>query len=172
LCAVVAMVLYGFRLLRTWKPRDLPIGPMLVRAAVVCFALWTVVPLGQRALNPYQLGGNETMPTTFDRSRVRTQLQHKPGRHLVLVHNHRSATGLYDWVYNEPDLQQAKIIWARDMGQEANQELIDAYPDRQVWIVDQDDGLMRLTPYENHVEETDPTRILNVAANQPVADSR
>jgi hypothetical protein len=82
------------------------------------------------------------------------------------VHNCRSAGGLFDWVYNQPDLAKAKVIWARDMGEAANRELIRAYPNRQVWIVDQDDGLRRLTPYHERLEQADPSEILNLAANR------
>ncbi len=172
LCLVVAIMLYGLRLLHTWKPRDLPVGPMLAKSVVLCFALWVMVPAAVKAFNPYMLGVYEEMPSNVDRVRLQDQLESKPGQHILLVHNRLSASGLFDWVYNEPDLNTAKIIWARDMGEEANEQLIRAYPNRQVWIVDQDDGLRRLTPYQSHVEETDPVRILNVAANQPVADRR
>ena len=39
-----------------------------------------------------------------------------------------------DWVYNDADIDASTIVWARDMGEEANKTLMDYYPDREVWI--------------------------------------
>jgi hypothetical protein len=39
-----------------------------------------------------------------------------------------------DWVYNDADIDASNIVWARDMGDEANKALMDYYPDREVWI--------------------------------------
>jgi hypothetical protein len=69
------------------------------------------------------------------------------------VRNHLSATGAYDWVYNEPDIDHAKVVWARDMGPEMNQELLTYFHNRHIWLVDQDDGIMRLNPYEEQTSE-------------------
>jgi len=51
---------------------------------------------------------------------------------------HYSPThGLYDeWVYNSADIDASPIIWAHDLGPQANAELLRYYPDRSSWIVD------------------------------------
>ena len=112
------------------------------------------------------------MPPELDRARIEAQLESTEGRHLVLVHNSNSAIGIWDWIYNQPDLDRARVIWARDMGHEANEELIRYYPNRRIWYVDQDDGIMRLNPYDQESNEPDPARILHVATNRPLTTDR
>ncbi len=54
---------------------------------------------------------------------------------------------LLDWVYNGADVDHAKIVWARDMGTEQNEELLRYYSDRSVWLLDADARPPQLTPY-------------------------
>jgi len=168
LCVVIAIVLYGLRLLRTWTPRGLPAGLAISRAVVLVILVWSLVPLAQHMIDPWLLTDATYVsffrpPPQLDRARLLAQLARMPGQHLVIVHNRLSATGSHDWVYNEPDIDHAKVAWARDMGPEMNQELLDYFHNRHVWLVDQDDGIMRLTAY---AEET-PEQILAAAGGPP-----
>jgi hypothetical protein len=54
-----------------------------------------------------------------------------------------------EWVYNGADIDGQKIVWARDMGPEKNQELLDYYRGRKFWIVEAD-GEARLEPYQRN----------------------
>ena len=49
--------------------------------------------------------------------------------------------------YNRADLNSAKVIWADDMGPAKNQELIDYFKGRRVWLVDADSLSPKLMPY-------------------------
>ncbi len=40
------------------------------------------------------------------------------------------------WIYNEPDIKNSKIIWARDISPSANAALINMYPERKIWYVE------------------------------------
>jgi len=149
LCVIVAVVLYGLRLLNTWRPRNLPVGATLVRSAVLVTVCWSLVILAGRMLDPYlMMGGSK--PPELDRARLESQLERTPGQHIVIVHARRSYIPAQDWVYNEPDIDSAKVIWARDMGTEGNEELLRYYPNRRVWVVDPYDGINRLEAYDGH----------------------
>jgi hypothetical protein len=152
LSATLAIAIYGLRMLRVWKPRGIPIGVMASRAIVLVMALWMPITLGEKLLNPYLLQINDRylLPQAFDRARLAAQLERMPGLHLVVVHNHESHTGSDDWIYNKPDIDHAKVVWARDMGPEKNEELLRYFANRRVWLVDQNDGIMRLTAYNEH----------------------
>jgi hypothetical protein len=52
-----------------------------------------------------------------------------------------------DWVYNEANIDAAKVIWARDMGPAENKELIDYFPDRHVWLLEADNTPLALASY-------------------------
>jgi hypothetical protein len=58
----------------------------------------------------------------------------------------------YDWVYNEADIDNARVVWARDMGGSANKELTDYFEHRRVWLLELGDSeeSARLSPYLAH----------------------
>ena len=55
-----------------------------------------------------------------------------PGNYLVFVHFDPKMYGNYDVVYNEPDIDHAKIVFARDMGPQKNKDLLRYYARRSV----------------------------------------
>jgi hypothetical protein len=52
-----------------------------------------------------------------------------------------------EFVYNRADIDAADIVWARDMGCHNNQELIDYYRDRAIWLLQPDLASPGLAPY-------------------------
>ena len=81
----------------------------------------------------------------LDRAAVLARLDQLPGRHLVFVTYRPDHVFTYEWVYNEADIDRAKVVWTRDLGTEANRQLIDYFPDRQIWTVDADRHPAQLT---------------------------
>jgi hypothetical protein len=65
-------------------------------------------------------------------------LEQQPGQHLVIVRYAPRHSVHNEWVYNPSDLDGAKVIWARDMDSDHNQELIRYFPNRTVWLVEPD----------------------------------
>jgi hypothetical protein len=53
-----------------------------------------------------------------------------------------------EWVYNDADIDRARMIWARDLGARENAQLRRYYPDRTVWLVDADAAEPVLIPYD------------------------
>ena len=83
----------------------------------------------------------------LDRARVLAQLREEPGRHLAIVRYRPDHEILEEWVYNDADIDGAKVVWARDMGTAKNQELLDYYKGWRVWKVEPDEKPVRVTPY-------------------------
>lgn len=82
---------------------------------------------------------------TIDRPRVIAHVSRFSGKHLLLVRFGPSYTiDDGEWIYNEPDLEDAQVVWARDMGPELNGDLLRDFRDRQVWYVYKDRGPARI----------------------------
>lgn len=75
----------------------------------------------------------------LDRAKLLERLDRMPGDHLVIVHYGPKHKYMYEFVYNEPQIDRAKVVWARDMGDRANQELIQYFSGRRVWLLEVDD---------------------------------
>jgi hypothetical protein len=67
-----------------------------------------------------------------------------PGQHLVIVRYAPGHDPNLEWVYNAADIDHAKIVWARDMGQGDNLELLRYFSNRRVWIVEPDASPVRI----------------------------
>jgi len=145
----------GLRRLRTWRPWHKPIGPALSRAGLFCLFLALLNPISEYVMNPFNLEAPfRTVPMSeIERVRMQSILESMPGRHLVIVVYHRFDNPGNDWVYNGPDIDSAKVVWARDMGLEGNQELLRYFANRQVWFTDRQPPFA-LLPYQQAVQST------------------
>jgi hypothetical protein len=133
------------RHLRVWRWKATLFGPQLVRMVLaVCVAMILVRVTAAAAhlrIEPHWPRGN------LDRGRAVQELEQMPGPQLVIVHYGNKHKPEGEWVSNEPDIDQAKIVWARDMGESQNRELLEYFKDRKVWTVDADSANPRLEPY-------------------------
>jgi hypothetical protein len=68
-------------------------------------------------------------------------------RHLVLVRYSPEHDFHVEYVFNCADIDHSPIVWARDMGDAKNRDLIAYYPDRRVWLLEPDSPSMTITPY-------------------------
>jgi hypothetical protein len=80
------------------------------------------------------------------RPRLIANLQRQGGRHLIVVRYTPTHFIHAEWIYNDADIDGSPVVWARDMGEEKNRELLDYYKDRQVWLLEPDTSLA-LKPY-------------------------
>ncbi len=72
------------------------------------------------------------------RDRMERMLEQQPGKQLVLVRYTDKHLLQDEWVYNEPDIVNAKVIWARIMTPAEDRELTLYYPDRNMWVLEAD----------------------------------
>jgi hypothetical protein len=75
------------------------------------------------------------------RDSVLRKLDELPGKQLVLVKYGPGHDLNHEWIYNRADIDASRIVWAREMGTEKDQELLNYYPERKLWrLVDTGDG--------------------------------
>jgi hypothetical protein len=72
------------------------------------------------------------------RDQMERELEHRPGRQLVFVRYSDRHLLQDEWVFNEPDIPSAKVVWARIMTPAQDRELTSYFHDRDVWVVDAD----------------------------------
>ncbi|HEY3972889.1 MAG TPA: hypothetical protein VGM18_07780 [Candidatus Sulfotelmatobacter sp.] len=122
-----------------------PLGREIVRAIVVvacAMILLRVSAAGVHArIEPAWPRGN------LERAAILHQLQLRPESQLVIVRYGPHHDLDKEWVYNEANIDTAKVIWARDMGRNDNQELLEYFRDRKVWMVDGDSPSPQPLPY-------------------------
>jgi hypothetical protein len=120
LCAVHAMLWYALHL----------VGSENQRLALVRFENWDFINFGDPE----------------GRITVNRQLEKLAGRQLVFVRygpNHR----FHEWIHNNADIDQAKVIWAADLGEENNRQLLSYYTRREALLLEPDAHPPRLSTY-------------------------
>jgi hypothetical protein len=155
---LLACVLLAMRRLRRWRWHGRPSGQFLTRAIPLCGLLLLVLRAGagflRLPLTPsWPPTWYNSTPVKTDRARIEAELESQPGAQLAIVRYATPAKAKYEWVYNRADIDGSKVVWARDMGPAQNQELIDYFKGRHVWLVQPDEDLVGLSPYSPALTE-------------------
>jgi hypothetical protein len=69
---------------------------------------------------------------------VARELERIPGKLLVFVRYTPQHIFQDEWVYNLADLNEARVIWARDLGEDEDEKLIRSYADRTALVLEPD----------------------------------
>lgn len=133
------------RHLRLYRWKGHPIGHGLVRAVpALCVAMIvirvTAMASGTRIEQPRQVADAKRIAVTHE-------LQSMPGKQLVIVHYSPTHNVHDDWISNRADIDASHVVWARDMGDDGNQELLNYFRDRRAWRINADDASARLQAY-------------------------
>lgn len=135
--AVFAIVTQGMRHLRRWSWQGRPVGVGLTRAVLLSAVIFAPVHF------IYYM-----RPANIDpRVRVIAQLKAISGNHLVVVRYSSGHEPNRDWVFNRADIDQAKIVWAREIPGVPLQPLFDYFRGRHIWLVEPDTANPTLVPY-------------------------
>lgn len=140
------VIMQCMRHLRFWKWRGQVVGPALVRAVpMICLTIVIVrvaaIKAGVLIEEPWPRGN-------VARANLLRNWEDSPGKQLAIVRygpTHRGTNP--EWVFNAADIDSAKVVWARDMGDKDNQELLRYFKDRQAWLVDPDEKPPKISPY-------------------------
>ncbi len=151
----LALVIQALRRLRVWQWESQPAGVFLVRVlplvSVSALAIRLLAPGLGLPLTETNLWWARLTPSErgLERAHLLARLERVPGQHLVIVRYGPA----YDpgrqieWVYNRADIDRAKVIWAREMGDVENAHLLKYYRDRHLWLIEPDRQPVQLQPY-------------------------
>jgi hypothetical protein len=143
--AFYILLVQCMRQLWHWRFMGRHIGPSLVRAvpALACAMILLRVTAAavHVQIEPVWPRGN------LARTDILRQLQQQPGLQLAIVRYRKDHDPVREWVYNDANIDAAKVVWTRDMGKDDNQELLHYFRDRKVWLVEGDGPVREPLPY-------------------------
>lgn len=171
--AFYAVGIQCMRHLWQWHPGRQPVGRAMVRLTVLICVLMAGIRVFDRQLGcpvpgyPFSTWiCNWFGPDHFvsRRELVKRRLEQHSGGQLAIVRYSPDHDALDEWVYNSADIDSSKVIWAWDMGDTANQELIRYYKDRKVWLVQPDAPSAEVTPYQRPGSNPVPAQVTRASA--------
>jgi hypothetical protein len=169
----LALVIQALRHVRVWRWDGRPAGVFLVRTLPLVYAAALTIrllapglglPLTETSLWWLRLTPSER---GLERAHLLQHLQRMPGQHLVIVrygpeHDPGQQT---EWVYNRADIDRAKVIWARDMGDAENASLLEHYRNRQIWLIEPDRHPIDLRPLSSAARRFDSSVTIDRRSN-------
>lgn len=72
------------------------------------------------------------------RKAIAEQVCEEPGRHVVFVEYSASHGWHHEWIYNEADIDDAKVVWARPLSSEHNRIFREYFAGRTFWRLEAD----------------------------------
>jgi hypothetical protein len=157
---VFALVLQAMRHVHLWHWRGRPTGRFIVRAIPVICAAWFVLSLAQK------IRVNPAHAWSLQRARMLAELKKDGERHLVIVRYGPEHSPGKEWVYNEANIDVAKVVWAREMDPAQNRRLLEYFQDRRAWLLEviRDDSPLTLVLYPAGAGRDSDTVIRQVAS--------
>jgi hypothetical protein len=149
---IIALVLLAMRRLRRLNQS----GVFLVRAipmiCLIVFALRVLAAPLNISVGQIHTYGWYQFPLGYPkgralRARIERELYTIPADHLVIVRYSSEHDVHLEWVYNDADIDHAKIVWAREMTAGEDQQLIKYFNKRKVWLLEPDVVPPRLSVY-------------------------
>jgi hypothetical protein len=149
---MLGIITAGFLLERYSLPHYFAPATGLILVLVMLGVQWIQVRVGRAALAVFVLlffagtvldavrGTREAGHPQFAarRQEMLRRLESMPGRQLVIVRYRPDHDVHEEWVFNHADIDGSAVVWARDMGDAGNRELLDYYRGRRVWLLEPD----------------------------------
>ena len=158
---IYAIVVEAIRRLRAWAPGGRPSGLLLSRAVPMTCVLTVLAVAALRSFgfNPATASGLEFVSPSWglrDRAAVLSRLEQVPGRHLAIVRYSANHNVHREWVYNDADIDAAKVVWARETDTANDRRLLSYFSDRRVWLVEPDVRPPRVSNYLANMSSAAP----------------
>ena len=147
-CVFVALLLQCARRLRLLRVGRWRFGRALVWASVLLLMTTVAIDAMADIQDPANWNWNGDMGM-HDRASVLKKLQSLPGKQLAIVRYGPDHDIHQEWVYNAADIDDSKVVWAREVDADQNRKLLDYYKDRTVWLIQPDDPDDLISPYSS-----------------------
>jgi hypothetical protein len=144
-CLLILMAVLALRRLNGDAAR------ILILFCVFRFAFWYGVHLFGNdtlfgALESYESWDFVNFGDVEGRRAFDHRLAESPGRQLVFVRLGPRHL-LREWIHNDAEIDNARVVWALDLGPDEDAKLLAYYPNRTAWLVEPDAVPPRLEPW-------------------------
>jgi hypothetical protein len=129
---VYLVVVRGLRRLRTCQASSGAVGEAILRGTLV------VVVASVLVASAHWIGRPRVPPFALYRSQIQQRLSSNGDRHLIVVRYNATHLIYHEWVFNDADIDGARVVWARELSPPQNQRLLEYFSDRHVWLLDAD----------------------------------
>lgn len=148
-CLFLLMSVAGLEQIGRWSPEA---ARLLLFLCAAHFVFWYAAHLSGEgdvavAMIRYETWDNINHRNPERRIAVKRQLAEIPGPLLVFVRYSPGHIFQDEWVYNDASIDDARIVWARDLGEDENGKLRALYPNRRVLLLEPDARPPALTSY-------------------------
>ena len=146
-------VVQGMRLTNQWTWRGKASGAFLVRSLFSIYVISLCVAatlLFSADFRRWSTPSFKSEPPhwSHQRAAIETQLKQTEGLHLVIVRYRNDHRTHNEWVYNEADIDHAKVVWARETPVAELPQLLKYFADRNIWLVEADLSPAKLVLYK------------------------
>jgi hypothetical protein len=140
--ALLIVAVQALRHLREWTAA----GRFLSRALPVLVVGGALASRGMVIVRHEPIENSQ--PRNAQRDRIAASLlSDQVNQHVVLVRYTGHQSPHEEWVYNGADIDGQDVIWAHDLGESRNAELIRYYKDRKIWLLEPDVSGSHPVPY-------------------------
>lgn len=154
-CLFVLVSVAGLQQISRLRIRGAAVGVEMVQVLIVLclaeFSAWYGMHLfenpGVYPILKYETWDSINHRNPQRRIAVRHDLDAIAGQLLVFVRYSPHHIYQNEWVWNEADIDGSRIVYARDLGAEENEKLIQYFPNRKVLVLDPDSYTPQLFPY-------------------------
>lgn len=136
LVSFFGLAFLGLRYLRALRFRRHKAGFYWARGVALALLVASLLSFYDR----FQAGKRQQWafpaPLNVERERIIHQLERSGGNHLLIVKYSRGLHVPYqEWVYNNPDIDRERVVFARSMGNSEDCRLMAYFSRRKVWYV-------------------------------------
>lgn len=142
-CLLYFLILQCLRKIYFWQWKNRPTGKLIIWSIPTYHILLIILPIvvGKDPffyVNPSPWEPTRTLESNWSvkRANLLTQLSSSQEQSLVIVRYLPDHYVEDEWVYNEANIDKARVVWAREMTPEKNCELIKYFSGRKVWLLE------------------------------------
>jgi len=140
---VFAISLEAMRQLYDLRWQGWSIGRWMAQTCVgLCLVAGVIEWVGLLRLDPGQIQWYAR------RAQIVSYFKKTGSKRLIIVRYSPDQNPPSEWVYNEADIDNAAVVWAREMDEEHNRKLLNYFRDRSAWLLDVGAWRITLVPYQ------------------------